>query len=245
MPIQPAHMSQRPAMRAFTLIELLVVISIIALLVAILLPALGQARKQARSIQCATNLRQVALCATGYMADRKDWVPPAYGGGMPWYQALWKSGHLPKPSGYDGNTPGQGGYDKTANIIKCPEAMLKYETSQSQAYWGYNNSYFYNKRWVGSRHVWYYGESYKFLEMAKPSDTVFLMDHNFTNVNTNDAADEAPIYFNCPQIIDFRHNNIAWYVAWDGHTDTVRPEDVTSTVTGQDTDWMIRHFWKR
>ena len=61
--------------RAFTLIELLVVISIIALLVAILLPALSAARGTARTIQCATNLRQVGQAWHQFSSDHDDRSP--------------------------------------------------------------------------------------------------------------------------------------------------------------------------
>ncbi|MEM9110187.1 MAG: prepilin-type N-terminal cleavage/methylation domain-containing protein [Planctomycetota bacterium] len=63
---------------AFTLIELLVVISIIALLIAILLPALGAARESARSIQCLSNLRQFAIAATSYAADENGSLPLSF-----------------------------------------------------------------------------------------------------------------------------------------------------------------------
>jgi len=62
----------------FTLIELLVVISIIALLVGILLPALGAARKSAMSLQCLTQERQFGMGLSMFADDHKGFLPKAW-----------------------------------------------------------------------------------------------------------------------------------------------------------------------
>jgi len=81
-PIAPAGHWPRFARSGFTLIELLVVVAIIAILAALLLPALAQAKAQAKSIQCLSNLRQMAVSAHIYTGDNADSYPIAY-----WFDA--------------------------------------------------------------------------------------------------------------------------------------------------------------
>jgi len=69
-------MKKSASQNAFTLIELLVVISIIALLVAILMPALSKAKEQAKMALCSNNLHQLAIGVQTYNADNDDRYPP-------------------------------------------------------------------------------------------------------------------------------------------------------------------------
>ncbi len=74
--------------RAFTLIELLVVIAIIALLLAILTPALSKIKNQARKLICLSNLRQIGTGALVYAEEHNAYLPRNTGGSTPWIIAF-------------------------------------------------------------------------------------------------------------------------------------------------------------
>ena len=88
----PSTPSPRPA---FTLVELLVVIGIIALLISILLPALGNAKESAKNVACKSNLRQIALATIMYTVDNRTKLP----GGRNYE---WQYGDNPATPAIDG-----------------------------------------------------------------------------------------------------------------------------------------------
>src|SRR3954451_2149923 len=103
-----AERHQRPA---FTLVELLVVIGIIAVLIGILLPALGKARKASKTASCLSNVRQLVMAEVQYVNENKGRFSPYYNGsGGSKFQIEWMAQVAPKKTGQ---------FDK---VRLCPEA---------------------------------------------------------------------------------------------------------------------------
>jgi prepilin-type N-terminal cleavage/methylation domain-containing protein/prepilin-type processing-associated H-X9-DG protein len=130
----------------FTLVELLVVIGIIALLIGILLPALGRARQIAKDTLCASNMRQVTLALMIYANGNNARLPQAEtaaSGGIPWHVQIWQT-VMRTPFSLSDITGG-GNYSYMAHTpFECPTADQSKSITPSVPPWynvdGYDNS---------------------------------------------------------------------------------------------------------
>jgi prepilin-type N-terminal cleavage/methylation domain-containing protein len=115
--------------RAFTLIELLVVVAIIAVLIAILLPALGHAREAGRSTVCLSNLRSLGMICRQY-ADEFKGRSPALGqpyGSFPNWALVVQT-----YAGVPGDTPGELYREKS--VLICPTINAHYAFRMTRTY---------------------------------------------------------------------------------------------------------------
>lgn len=129
--------------KGFTLIELLVVVAIIAILAALLMPALSSAREKGKQAVCANNLRQIALVFRVYAEDHEGFFPPV----------KWGDCHmLNRDAGTDGvwgSDYSWGGwlprYFATTSLLRCPSYDRRLHTG---GWWGYANELVNSIHWT-------------------------------------------------------------------------------------------------
>ena len=141
--------------RGFTLIELLVVISIIAMLIALMLPSLGRARQSAQKTVCSANLHQLAIGYGSYAVDNRDWLPRN--------DIWWSPGTLANAETFslfwikDGLRDNLGdSYGLTRKVWDCPAAIFPLPGATvwgpSQTGPGYSASLTGYSIWAGRTH---------------------------------------------------------------------------------------------
>jgi prepilin-type N-terminal cleavage/methylation domain-containing protein len=124
MQLQPKTKPQR----GFTLIELLVVIAIIAILAAMLLPALASAKAKAQRIKCTSQMRQLGMGFIMFASDRNDMLPPAAYGYDNYQQYTWDGwidpyigGHAPDWALQSSVRP----KEYCSPVLKCPADIIE------------------------------------------------------------------------------------------------------------------------
>ena len=222
--------------RSFTLIELLVVIALIAILAAILLPALQQARERGRSSSCLNNFGQLGKGMQMYFTDNNGWIPA--------YQikvgsTVYK--HIMSPKVDIGNlAPYVGAVGDITNIgnINDKGFYSKFACPSARAIGGSNNSTIaYNKQF----------ENWKVNRLSKvkrPSRAMLFMDVESELTLTyamsiSPATQEEYNKF-------FRHNKAASIAYVDGHVNQLRNIQISHTnanLTGYHTEGSKVFFW--
>lgn len=221
---------RKPA--GFTLIELLVVISIIALLVALLLPALKAAREVAQGAACLSNQRQIGIATSVYANDFDAWLPPMMsdqsgpGGQRRWPEILMRAKYVNQTFDPTGADLGRG-----VGVFACPSEEIE-DLPWYRTHYGMN--YFFSINWPSHPNFrqarltpFGFRNSTTFKRRHSPGLTAWMGD---TYPPTSAGPEFLSIF------VGLRHHDAANVLFFDMHAAAVRGDAIIPDST--------IHFWR-
>jgi prepilin-type N-terminal cleavage/methylation domain-containing protein/prepilin-type processing-associated H-X9-DG protein len=233
--MRPGHQPVAGPARGFTLVELLVVIAIIALLAALLLPALAQAKHSAQRAKCFSNLRQLALAAQLYWDDHdgatfKYLTTATNGGTIYWFGWIQDEAAGEGQRAFDATHGALYPYLQGRGVELCP--ALKYGDAQLKlkakgATYGYGFNFYLFDRNVA--------------RIRRPADTAIFADSAQVNTWQAPASPDHPMleewyYLDADwPTAHFRHRQKASVAFFDGHLSSEKPvpDSVDASLPGQ------------
>lgn len=217
----------------FTLVELLIVIAIIAILAAMLLPALNKARELAKKTNCQNNFKTAGMGVLTYCNEYNDWILPMHTGGAyaPYANRMWMQFLSDCNIVYPKN-----GFPSVAAMRRymCPSMTVDFAGSN----WGYYNWAFNAKitpfnDWTLIKKITRIKKTGQALCMTETIDGngLYQYAYNFGSGNQPAAATSARI--------NFRHAQNANALFYDGHVKSLSIGDIPN-----DQASLVSAFWK-
>ena len=228
--------------RAFTLIELLVVIAIIAILAAMLLPALSRAKAKAQQTQCLSNVKQMQVASMIYLTDFNDFFPnndvgspSSLAGPNAWIQGNVQQYSTP-PTTYETYWIAAGAlwtYNKSYNIYKCPssQAMVNGSAQHNRSY---SMSVWLNCNNVNQTKTDAYAmECQKQSQVRNPTQAIDFLEENQVSIDNGVIGIFSQTTAGIWNLPSNRHANSGTMTFVDGHAEAWAWKGIVNTLNNK------------